>query len=78
MSVPPATPRNRLPFKENFDMTGMNRRTFGKLLLGTAAVTAPMSFVRNAWSAGKEIQIGIWGGAQGEFVKKQIIPALTL
>lgn len=56
-------------------MTGINRRTFGKLLLGTAAVTAPMSFVRNAWSAGKEIQIGIWGGAQGEFVKKQIIPA---
>lgn len=56
-------------------MTRMSRRTFGKLALGTAALAAPMSFVRNGWAAGKEINVGIWGGSQGEFVKKEIIPA---
>ncbi|WP_176084784.1 extracellular solute-binding protein [Martelella sp. HB161492] len=56
-------------------MTNISRRTFGKLALGTAALAAPMSFVRNGFAAGKEIQIGIWGGSQGEFVRKEIIPA---
>jgi putative spermidine/putrescine transport system substrate-binding protein len=56
-------------------MTAMTRRTFGKLTLGAAGLMAPMGFVRNGWAAGKQIQIGIWGGSQGEFVKKKIIPA---
>lgn len=55
-------------------MTQISRRTFGKLVLGAGAL-APMGYVRNGWAQGKEIQIGIWGGSQGEFVKKNIIPA---
>ncbi|WAC27529.1 extracellular solute-binding protein [Ancylobacter sp. SL191] len=56
-------------------MTNVTRRTFGKFALGATALAAPMGFVRNGWAQGKEIQIGIWGGSQGEFVKKNIIPA---
>lgn len=56
-------------------MTGISRRTFGKLALGATALAAPIGFVRNGWAAGKEIHIGIWGGSQGEFVRKNIIPA---
>ena len=60
-------------------MTNISRRTFGKIALGATALSAPlaapMGFVRNGWAAGKEIHVGIWGGSQGEFVKKQIIPA---
>ncbi|GAB4065545.1 extracellular solute-binding protein [Ancylobacter sonchi] len=55
-------------------MTQISRRTFGKLVLGAGAL-APLGYVRNGWAQGKEIQIGIWGGSQGEFVKKNIIPA---
>jgi len=44
-----------------------------RLLLG-GALAAPL--VRRAGAqAGREIAIGIWGGAQGEYVKRQIIPA---
>lgn len=60
-------------------MTDISRRTFGKLALATAALAAPLAapagFVRNGFAAGKEIHVGIWGGSQGEFVKKEIIPA---
>jgi putative spermidine/putrescine transport system substrate-binding protein len=55
-------------------MTNLSRRGFGRLTLGAAALCAPMGFVKNGWAQGREIQIGIWGGSQGEFVKKQIIP----
>ena len=51
----------------------LSRRTFGKLALG-AGVTAPMAFTPNAWAQGKEITVGIWGGAQGEFIKREVIP----
>ncbi|APW39844.1 hypothetical protein RD110_23750 [Rhodoferax koreense] len=52
-----------------------SRRNFNKLVLGAAAgVAAPMGFVRNAWAQNKQINVGIWGGAQGEFVKTKIIP----
>ncbi len=52
-----------------------SRRSFGKLALGTAAtVAAPLGLMRNAWAQGKQIQVGIWGGAQGEFVRRNIIP----
>lgn len=56
-------------------MTQMNRRAFGKLAAGAAALAAPMGFARNAFAQDKVIQIGIWGGSQGEFVKREIIPA---
>lgn len=55
-------------------MVQISRRTFGKLALG-AGLAAPLGFVRNGWAQGKQIQIGIWGGTQGEYVKKNIIPA---
>lgn len=58
-------------------MTGpsnISRRTFGKLVLGAGAV-APLGFTRNAWAQGKTITVGIWGGSQGEFIKKEVIPA---
>jgi putative spermidine/putrescine transport system substrate-binding protein len=51
----------------------LNRRTFGKLTLG-AGLAAPLGFTRNGWAQGQTIMIGIWGGAQGEFVKTSIIP----
>lgn len=51
-----------------------NRRTFGKLVLG-AGVAAPLGYTRNAWAQGRSISIGIWGGSQGEFIKREVIPA---
>lgn len=39
------------------------------------AIAAPILMTRNSWAQGKEIVIGIWGGAQGEFIRKQVIPA---
>ena len=52
----------------------LSRRTFGKLVLGSTFLAAPMLNTR-AWAQGKTIQIGIWGGSQGEFVRREIIPA---
>lgn len=51
----------------------IDRRSFGKLTLG-AGLAAPLGFTRNGWAQGLTIQVGIWGGAQGEFLKTQIIP----
>jgi putative spermidine/putrescine transport system substrate-binding protein len=48
------------------------RRTF--LTLAAGGLAAPMILRQNAWAQGKEIVIGIWGGAQGEFIRKQVIP----
>ena len=50
----------------------MSRRT---LLKGATALAAPMSFVRNGWAQGRQIQVGIWGGTQGEFIRKSVLPA---
>ena len=50
----------------------LNRRA---VLAGGAALAAPMSFVRNGWAAGKTIQVGIWGGTQGEFIRRSVLPA---
>jgi putative spermidine/putrescine transport system substrate-binding protein len=53
--------------------TPLSRRTFVKA--GTAAgLAAPSFFVRNSWAAGKSMQIGIWGGTQGEFIRRSVIP----
>ena len=51
----------------------LNRRTLIKA--GAATLAAPTVFVRNAWSAGKTMQIGIWGGTQGDFIRKTVLPA---
>jgi putative spermidine/putrescine transport system substrate-binding protein len=50
----------------------LNRRRLA--LVGAAAVLSPTVFVRNGWAQGKEIAIGVWGGAQGDFIKKQVLP----
>jgi putative spermidine/putrescine transport system substrate-binding protein len=42
--------------------------------LAVAGLAAPMIMRRNAWAEGKEIIVGIWGGAQGEFIRKNAIP----
>ena len=42
-------------------------------VLGAAAL-APTVFVRGAWSQGKQIQVGVWGGTQGEFIRKSVLP----
>jgi putative spermidine/putrescine transport system substrate-binding protein len=47
----------------------INRRS----VLGAAALL-PTVFVRGAWSQGKIIQVGIWGGTQGEFIRKSVLP----
>jgi putative spermidine/putrescine transport system substrate-binding protein len=51
------------------------RRLLKMTSLGAGALAAPAFFVRNAWAQNKSIQIGIWGGAQGEFVRKSVLPA---
>lgn len=50
----------------------VTRRIALRAALGAAA--APTVFVRGAWSQGKQIQIGIWGGTQGEFIRKTVLP----
>ena len=53
----------------------LSRRRLLKAGAATAAgLAAPSFFVRNAWAAGKAMQIGIWGGVQGEFIRKQVLP----
>ena len=42
--------------------------------LVAGAALAPTVFVRGAWSQGKTIQVGIWGGTQGEFIRKTVLP----
>lgn len=55
-------------------LIGMNRRTLIKAA-GAAAFAAPMGYVKNGWAQGKQIQIGIWGGTQGEFIRKAVLPS---
>lgn len=52
----------------------MNRRTFGKLVLG-AGVLAPFHFVRPAIAQpapGDELVVGIWGGVQERIVREYV------
>jgi putative spermidine/putrescine transport system substrate-binding protein len=57
----------------------LNRRTFGKLVLG-AGVIAPYAFSRTALAQpkpGDELVVGIWGGAQERIVKEHVEKALV-
>ncbi len=52
----------------------MNRRTFGKLVLG-AGVLAPFHFVRPVMAQpapGDELVVGIWGGVQERIVREYV------
>ncbi|MAQ85042.1 MAG: ABC transporter substrate-binding protein [Maritimibacter sp.] len=60
-------------------MTKLNRRTFGKLVLG-AGVAAPFHFTRTAIAQpkpGDELVVGIWGGTQERIVRSLIEPQLV-
>ena len=48
--------------------------TITRRSLVAGAAMAPTVFVRGAWSQGKQIQVGIWGGTQGEFIRKTVLP----
>ena len=52
----------------------LTRRTLIKSA-SVAALAAPMGYVKNGWAQGKQIQVGIWGGNQGEFIRKNVLPA---
>lgn len=38
-----------------------------------AGLAAPMGFVRNGWAQSKTMTIGIWAGAQGEYIKREVV-----
>src|SRR4051812_31657706 len=50
--------------------SGLSRRN---LLKAGAAAAIPLIFARNSWAQGKTLTIGIWAGAQGEYIKKQVV-----
>lgn len=41
---------------------------------GLSALATPNVFVRNAWAAGKSLYFGTYLGAQGEYLKRVVIP----
>lgn len=47
----------------------MNRRSF------TAGLLAAPAFVGSARAQARTMQMGIWGGLQGEYVRKSVVPA---
>lgn len=51
--------------------TNLTRRV---MLASAAALAAPAVLTRHAWAQGKTIQMGIWGGVQGEYIRKVVIP----
>lgn len=53
-----------------------NQRLSRRRVLAAGAATAaigPTVFVRNGWAKGETITIGIWAGAQGQYVKKEVV-----
>jgi putative spermidine/putrescine transport system substrate-binding protein len=53
----------------------VSRRSFVKGAAGAAALAAPMFYIRNGWAQDKSIEMTIWGGTQGEFIRKSVLPA---
>lgn len=54
--------------------TGSNLSRRSLLKAGAAAAaTGPIVFVRNGWAQDKTLTIGIWAGAQGEYIKKEVV-----
>jgi len=44
-------------------------------LIVAAGLAAPMFFIRNGWAAGKSMYIGTYTGQQGEYIRRQVVPA---
>ena len=55
--------------------TTISRRSVLKAGAAAVGLASPSFFVRNAWAAGQSMQIGIWGGTQGEFIRRNVLPA---
>ena len=55
-------------------MGPIGRRGFLKSV-ASAVAGGPIILRRNAWAQGKTIHVGIWAGAQGEYIKKNVIAA---
>jgi putative spermidine/putrescine transport system substrate-binding protein len=53
-------------------MRPIGRRGFLKSV-AAAAAAGPIILQRNAWAQGKTLHVGIWAGAQGEYIKKNVI-----
>jgi putative spermidine/putrescine transport system substrate-binding protein len=51
-------------------MRKLSRR---KVLAATTGIL-PTILIRGAWAQGKTIQVGVWGGPQGEFIRKTVLP----
>ncbi len=51
----------------------MNTAISRRAVVGGLALS-PTIFIRGAWAQGKELRIGIQGGLQGEFIRKNVIP----
>jgi putative spermidine/putrescine transport system substrate-binding protein len=61
--------------KQDASFTGSSLTRRSVLGVGISALAMPTILPRNARAQEKSIQIGIWGGAQGEFIRKNVIPA---
>lgn len=52
----------------------LSRRALLKSGAAASALFMPNLLGQRAWARGKEIYVGIWAGAQGEYIAKQIVP----
>jgi putative spermidine/putrescine transport system substrate-binding protein len=43
-------------------------------LIAAAGLAAPLFFVRNGWAAGKSLYVGTYTAAQGEYIRRQVVP----
>ncbi len=59
------------------DQTGSRRAPAvnRRKLIAAAGLAAPMFFIRNGWAAGKSIYVGTYTSQQGDFIRRQVVPA---
>src|SRR5258708_11914176 len=59
------------------DQTGKRRApaVSRRKLIAAAGLAAPMFFIRNGWAAGKSIYVGTYTGQQGDYIRRQVVPA---
>ncbi len=56
--------------KRGVQMTKITRRT----LTAAMGLAAPMFFIKNGWAQGKSVNVGIYPGIMGDYVKREVIP----
>src|SRR5258708_9198856 len=59
------------------DQTGKRRAPVvgRRKLIAAAGLAVPMFFIRNGWAAGKSMYIGTYTGQQGDYIRRQVVPA---